>query len=358
MRRFITLCVAICSAVVLTLAAASLTRPATAEEASFAGKTITMTIGFAAGGGVDLYGRTLGRHLAQKLPGNPSLVVLNRPGAGGVVALNDWAMRAEPNGLNVTLGAQSQTDPDALKRTRAKFDPATFEIVGGLGAYSQGLFIRKEAVARLTDTSAPPVVVGMVGSTLRGGTYQVLWGAAFLGWNVKWVVGYHSTGEVRQALERGEIEMATFGSTRDFEYLLKTGKVTVISQTGQVQGGKRVKRPILDDAPIFSDLVHEKIRDPEARRAFRYWEDVSQIGMWLALPPRTPETIVDAYVRAFEATNDDPAFRDEYSRIDPDSIVASKDEIERQINRLAKVSPQTLKFLEEEMKRQGFTVGK
>ncbi|HTI85335.1 MAG TPA: hypothetical protein VL966_01905 [Alphaproteobacteria bacterium] len=341
----------------LALLAASVGRPAHAEDVTFAGKSVNLTIGFAAGGGVDLYGRTLSKHLAQKLPGGPSVVVFNKPGAGGVVALNDWAMRAEPNGLNVTVGAQSQTDPDALSRTKAKFDPATFKIVGGLGAYSQGVFIRKEAVPRLTDKSAPPVVMGMVGSTLRGGTYQVLWGASFLGWNVKWVVGYQSTGEVRQALERGEIDMATFGATKDFDYIMKTGKVTVISQTGQVQDGKRVKRPILGDAPIFSDMVRDKIKEPEARSAFSYWEDVSQIGMWVALPAGTPDPIVATYVKAFEAATGDPVFQSEYAKIDPDSIKATKADIERQIGALAKVSPETLKYLEDALRRQGFTAG-
>src|SRR4029077_7533123 len=56
--------------------------PAAAGEVSFAGKTITMTIGFGAGGSVDLYGRTLGQYLTQHLPGHPALVVLNQLGAG------------------------------------------------------------------------------------------------------------------------------------------------------------------------------------------------------------------------------------------------------------------------------------
>ena len=74
------------------------------------------------------------------LPGNPTLVVLNQPGAGGVVALNDWDKRADPNGLSVTIGAQSQTDPDALIRTHARYHPTNFKMVGGLSAFSQGLF--------------------------------------------------------------------------------------------------------------------------------------------------------------------------------------------------------------------------
>lgn len=344
--------ISIFSIAVLTLAYGGLSRPAAAADVNFAGQTINMTIGFSAGGGVDLYGRTLGRHLVQHLPGNPSIIVHNRPGAGGVVALNEWSRRADKDGLSVTIGAQSQTDPDALRRTKAKFDPATFKMIGGLGAYSQGVFIRKDAVQRLTNKSAEPVIAGMVGTTLRGGTYQILWGALFLGWNVKWVSGYHGTGEIRQALERGEIETSTFGAIKDFDYLANTKEVTVISQTGQIENGKRVARPMLD-APIFSDMVEGKIRSPQARQAFKYWEHVSQIGMWLALPPGTPDAVVDTYVKAFEATNKDPAFKKEYSKIAPDYIVASKSDLEEQLRELAKVTPATMKFLEDELKRQG-----
>jgi tripartite-type tricarboxylate transporter receptor subunit TctC len=344
-------------ATVVALTAADAARPAAANDVTFAGKSINLTIGFAAGGGVDLYGRTLGRHIVRFLPGTPALVVLNQPGAGGVIALNDWSKRADPNGLSLTIGAQSQTDPDALTRTHARFDPTTFRMVGGLGAYSQGLFVANDAIRRLTDKSARPVVMGMVGSTLRGGSYQVLWGSAFLGWNVKWVRGYPSTSDVRQALERGEIEMATFGATKDFEYLIRNGKFSIISQTGYVQGGQRLKRPVLGNAPIFAELVRGKIAEPLAQEAFSYWDYVSQVGMWAALPPTTPQGIVDTYVKAYEATISDARYQDEYARVDPDSIVARKGDLENLVNELAKVSPETLRYLEAELKRQGFGVG-
>ncbi len=343
------------SASIVALAWAGVSHPAAAEDdVSFAGKTITMTIGFGAGGGVDLYGRMLGRHLARYLPGHPRLVVLNQLGAGGVVALNDWANKAEPNGLFVTIGAQSQTDPDAVIRTRAKYDPTTFNYVGGLAAYSQGLFVNEDAVERLYNKSAKPVVMGLVGATLRSGNYQVLWGAAFLGWNVKWIRGYTSTAELRQALERGEIDMTTFGASTDIEYLLRTGKFAVVSQSGTVKGGKKIARSMLGNAPIIADLVKGKIRDPLARKAFDYGEYVSQVGMWLALPPRTPDRIVATYVNAFEATLNDPQYRVEFAKIDPDSPAASKAELEKLIRELAKVSPETLDYVQAELKRQGF----
>lgn len=347
MSRYLT-SVAVCIAV--WAASASV---ASAQDANFAGKSVNLTIGFAPGGGVDLYARTLGRHIGSKLPGNPNIVPLNKPGAGGVAALNDWSRQADKDGLSVTVGALSQTDPDSLRETQARFKPADFKMVGGIGAYSQGIFIRDDAKARLTDKSAKPVIVGMVGSTLRGATYAILWGSQFLGWNVKFVPGYPSTGEVRQALERGEVEMATFGADRDLEYLTKTIKVTALAQTGQVQEGKRTKRSALGDAPIFSDLIAGNIKDVEAQKAFNYWEEVSQIGMWLALPPGTPDGVVNTYVKAFEETNKDPAFLDEYNKISPGWLVAHKRDLEKQVTELAKVTPETMKYIDEAQKRAG-----
>jgi hypothetical protein len=325
---------------------------ADAQDApSFAGKTITMTIGFGAGGSVDLYGRTLGQYLVQHLPGKPSLVVLNQLGAGGVVALNSWAVKAEPNGLYVTIGAESQTDPDALFRTQAKYDTTSFNYVGGLSAYSQGLFIAKDAAQRLTDKSQKPVLMGLVGSTLRSGNYGVFWGAAVLGWNIKWVRGYPSTAELRQALERGEIDMSTFGSSRDIKSLGDTGNFKIVMQGGTVKDGKRVPRAAFGSAPILADLVKGKITDPLAQKAFDYSENVSQVGMWLALPPKTPKPIVDAYIKAFNATLQDPGYQADFAKIDPDSLVASKADIEALVAKLHTVSPQTVEYIQDEMKR-------
>jgi hypothetical protein len=329
--------------------------PATAQDnLSFAGKTITMTIGFEAGGGVDLFGRVLGRHHVRHLPGQPSLVVMNQLGAGGVVALNDWSNRAPANGQFVTIGAQSQIDPDAVIRTRASYDPITFNYLGGLAAPSQALFINKDAIRRLHDKAEKPVVIGVIGTTLRTGNYQALWGAAFLGWNLRWVRGYTRTSELRQAMERGEIDMTSFGSVRDIDYLLATGRFAIVSQSGTVEGGKPVPRPILGNTPLISDLVKGKIKDPVAQHAFEYGEAVSQIGFWLALPPRTPEPIVSIHLNAFEATLKDSKYRDELIKIDPDSPVASKADLERLVRELGKVAPATLEFVQAELRRQGF----
>lgn len=340
-------------ATVAILALILLTRPAAAQdEPTFAGKTITMTIGFGAGGSVDLYGRTLGRYLVEHLPGHPYLIVVNQLGAGGVVALNSWAAKAEPNGLAITIGAESQTDPDAIIRTQAKYDLTSFNYIGGLTAYSQGLFVAEDAVARLYDKSQKPVIMGLVGSTLRSGNYQVLWGVKALGWNVKWVRGYPSTSELRQALERGEIEMSTFGASRDIKGLIDSGNFKIVSQGGTVKDGQRVPRSVFGDAPILASLIKGKISDQQALKAFDYTENVSQVGMWLALPPKTPQPIIAAYGKAFADTLKDPDYQADFAKIDPDSPIASKADIEALIGKLAKVSPETVEYIQDEMKRQ------
>jgi len=326
------------------------------DNAAFAGKTVTASVGFEAGNRVDLYARLLGQVMMRYLPGQPNLVVMNRPGAGGVISLNDWNAKAEPNGLSIAVGGQTQLDQEALSRMQARYRPETFKYVGGLVAPSQGLIISKAAVARLRDKSAAPVTMGIVGSTLRTGYYQVLWGAAFLDWNVKWVRGYKSTAEVRNALERGEIDMSAFGSTTDLDYLLKTNNFAVASQSGAIIDGKIVPRAMFGDAPIISDLVRGKINDPLAQKAFAYGEQVIQVGMWIALPPGTPDSMVASYLQAFEKAVQDPEFKEPWSKIDPDSPVASKADLENLINDLGTVPPEALKFIRDELRRQGADV--
>jgi len=171
------------------------------------------------------------------------------------------------------------------------------------------------------------------------------------------VQGYRMTGELRQAMERGEIDMTPFGSSMDIEYLLATGKFAVVSQSGAVIDGKMVSRPILGNAPIISNLVKGKIKDPVAQKAFEYGENIIQVGMWLALPPGTPDGIVATYGKAFEAALNDSQFQAAWAKIDPDSPVASKQDLEKLVRELGQAPPEALEYIQAELKRQGFRIG-
>lgn len=355
MNRF-ALSLSVYSAVLAVLTGAGTKPSVAADDVSYVGKTITMTIGNAAGSGIDLYGRLLGRHLAQQLPGHPNVIVINQPGAGGLIAYNSWVTKAARDGSSAAIGGLTELDPANLLSANAQYNPATFKYVGGLAAPSQGVFISKEALPRLRNKSARPVIMGAVGSAIRGGYYQVLWGVAFLGWNVKWVPAYRDTSELRQAMERGEVDMSTFGNVRDIDNLQKSGKFSVVSQSGSIKDGKFERRPELGDAPIFADLARGQIEDPLAQRAFEYGENVAQAGRWLALPPDTPDTIVAVYLKAYDAIMKDPEYSAQIDKTDPGSPRVSKADLDNMVRALSNVSQDVINFIKAEQRRQGFIV--
>src|SRR6188768_4168241 len=84
---------------------------AQAEPVSFAGKTVTMIISSAAGGGTDGAGRVIAQFLTKHLPGNPTVVVKNVPGAQGITAMNHFVHQVAPDGLTVVTGSSSLGDP-------------------------------------------------------------------------------------------------------------------------------------------------------------------------------------------------------------------------------------------------------
>lgn len=326
---------------------------AAADDAvSFQDKTITLLIGNAAGGTTDLYGRLLGQHLVAHMPGNPRLVVLNQPGAEGVTALNGFVTRAKPDGLTATVGAASQSDPLVTRTAHAIYDVRKFVFAGGLAHTGTMLFIDKEARNRLEDKRAEPVTMGAL-SQLRTGMYMTLWGTEFLGWNTRWVMGYPSTAGLRQALERGEIDMTSFGSANDIRQLIAAGRFAILVQSGMPEGDRLLPRPDSDDAPILGKLLGGRLTDPVAQRAFAYWEKDSLVGIWLALPPGTPEAVAEVYRTAMHAALADADYRAAVQAIEPDAVEMSAAEVHGLLTALAETPPEALAYLEELQKKQG-----
>src|SRR6185312_12942823 len=142
-------------------------------ETSFRGKTITMLVGSQAGSGTDATGRAVARVLGKYLPGTPTVVVQNMPGANGVTAMNYFMLRTKPDGLTVFMGANSIVDPLTYRRANAQYDPTTIRIVGGIGRGGTLVFISREAEKRLTDKSAAPVMIGNQGALPNPGMMPV-----------------------------------------------------------------------------------------------------------------------------------------------------------------------------------------
>jgi putative tricarboxylic transport membrane protein len=327
-----------------------------AEPVSFKGKTVTMIIGFAAGGGTDLSGRLIAAYLGKYLPGEPTVIVQNMPGAEGMTAMNFFANQSKPDGLTLTMGSGSVADPINFRKPQAKYDPSKFLFVGGTGRGGTIAIISKEAEAQLYDKSKPQVIMGSPGGAPRSGVLVTAWGIEFLGWNAKWVVGYKGTTDLFTALERAEIDMAATSSTHQVEKLLKTGKFKIVSQSGMVRDGQLLPRSDFPEAPLLPKLLAGKISDPIARKSFEYWSSLESKDKWLALPPGTPIEIVQVYRDAFLKLAEDPDFLARAKGMAEDFTPTGWQDLQSWIKTMAETPPEAIAFLAVMLHHQGVKV--
>src|SRR5262249_20830621 len=151
--------------------------PAMADAPSpFAGKTITIIVGFAPGGGTDFVARWIGNGLSKYIAGNPTFVVKNVPGADGMTSMNFITQQVRPAGLTILLGSASQADPMNFRSANAKYDPAKFRVAGGIGRGGTFAVINASAETRLRDKTLEPVIMGSNAGIPRNGMQMALWG--------------------------------------------------------------------------------------------------------------------------------------------------------------------------------------
>jgi hypothetical protein len=179
-----------------------------AQAADFyQGKTLTLIVGYAPGGGVDTTARVIARHLVHFIPGQPNLVVQNMEGAAGVVAVNHLDRRVAPDGLTLGIPGRSWFMEGVLKTPGVTFDPTRFTYIGSPGAVSSSVYVRlSTGIRTFADLKAYPrtLIYGALGSTTPTAMVPALLAAN--GAPIKVVLGYVSTARILLALEQGEID--------------------------------------------------------------------------------------------------------------------------------------------------------
>lgn len=339
------------------LVACLLATPAAAQGGfSFQGKTVNMIISSAPGGGTDAFARLVAQFLPKYLPGSPSVVVRNMPGAGGITAMNYMAQQAAPDGNTFVTAGNTMADPLAYRRPESQFNPAEFAIIGGVVRGGEVLLISTEAEKRLYDKKASPVIIGSLGGIPRSGMQMAAWGIEYLGWNGKWVIGYPGTNELMLALERGEIEMTATGNIFLVQSLTSTGKFKILVQSGSLQGGKFVGRSDFGNAPVFSNLIEGKIKDPLGAQAFEYWSSIISTDKWMALPPKTPKAIVDVHRAAYAQLMKDPEFAEKGAKISEGFLPTAAADVEVLVRRLAGLPPEATGYMTVILRKQGLDV--
>jgi Tripartite tricarboxylate transporter family receptor len=281
---------------------AGLSRGAHAQD-FYRGKTLTLVVGFAPGGGIDTIARLIGRHLVRFLSGQPSLIVQNMEGAGGVVAANYLNQRVAPDGLTIGLPGRSWFIEGVVKSPGVTFDPTKFSWIGSPGAVNSMVFVRASTgIKSLDDLKAfpRPVTFGALGSTTTTALIPGMLAAA--GLPIKVVTGYGATARILFALEQGEIE-AVFTVEESF-----ARRQDLIS--------KKIVIPIMRSIPgePALPLVRDALR-PEDRAVLTLVLAIDRFGPPFVGPPGIPPQRLEILRQAFLAMARDTDYRADAEKI-------------------------------------------
>ncbi len=277
----------------LALAAAA---PLAAQAQYYAGKTITIVVGYKPGGGYDRTARILARHLPDHIPGKPSIIVQNMPGANSLIAANHVYNVAKPDGL--TIGTFNRNLPIAqlLKVDGVKFDMTKFAWIGSAASESTILAIRSDLPYKTIEDlkkAKEPVVIGATGPGANTYDFPLLL-KEMLGLNLKVVSGYSSSADIMLAIERKEVDgrAGSFSSIRPF---IDRNLVHAVIRA-------RAAEPGIEKLPVDETLA------PNARAkaimALRSAPEV--IGRPYVMPPKTPPELLQAMQAAFAKAIKDP----------------------------------------------------
>jgi len=211
------------------------------------------------------------------------------------------------------------------------------------------------AERRLADKSAPPVTIGVASSVPRSGQAIAAWGIGFLGWNAKWVVGYRGTSALMLALQQGELDMTATSNTFSLQHLIDSGKFKVLVQSGGLQDGKLVPRRNFPRrrccptcSPASSTRSHRSRSTTGAVCCWPY--------KWLGLPPGTPNTMVEAYRKAYRTMAADPEFLAQGRRISEVFAPMTDADIRSLVQTGADTPHEAIELLDNLLRRQGIAL--
>ena len=276
----------------------------------FKGKTITFVVGFSAGGGFDTYTRLIGRHIGKHIPGNPTIVVQNRTGAGSLIAANYIYNRAKRDGTVVGNWIGPLVLQHVLGNPGVKLDGRKLDWLGVPTPDSAVCALTKASGIKTMDdwfASKRPIKIGATGpgSTTDDGPKLV---KEAIGLPLKVIAGYGGTAKMRLAAESGE----TDGGCWAWQSLKVTWRRGIESgNVGVVLQLTLKSHPELKHVPLA--IKYAKTAD--ARELLKVVDGpYSALGRPYSLPPGVPKERVRILQKAFMATMRDPAMLKEAKR--------------------------------------------
>jgi tripartite-type tricarboxylate transporter receptor subunit TctC len=313
-------------------------------EDFYQGKTLRLVVGSDVGGGYDSYARTFAQHYRKHIPGEPTVVVQNMPGAGGIAATN-WLYAAAPkDGLAIGLGQRGVPFQPFFGEKNAKFVPTEFNWLGSFNADTGVVTIWSAAkVKSMDDAFRETAVLGGSGPN-DSEAYPALMNRT-IGTKFRIVSGYRSNSAVMLAIERGEVDGVS-GSWSSMKaqkpQWLRDKQVNVVVQIG------KTRHPDLASVPLVIDYVK---RD-EDRAMWNVMIAMATMGRPLAAPPGVSPELVKILRAGFEATMKDPEFRSDMERTHRELTPVSGEEMQHMLEEVARVPADTLMKLNTYIKRE------
>jgi tripartite-type tricarboxylate transporter receptor subunit TctC len=318
-----------------------LTAPAVAQQDFYKGKTLRFVVGYSPGGGFDIYTRAIARHINKHIPGNPTTMVQNQPGAGGLITANTVYKVAKPDGLTIGNFIGSLVIDQVLDAPGIEFDARKFEWVGVPMQESNACVLTKASgITSLEKWKSSPTPV-KIGATAPGDpTYNIpLILKQVLGVPVQVVGGYKGIAGILVAAESGEIAGACWqweSIKTTWRKALDAGEVSVVVQIN------RQSHPELPNVPNAVSLA----KDDAGRSLLQAGIlDPAAITRLYALPPGTPKDRVQILRKAFLDTMKDPEFLEEAKKLNIEVKPMSGEDLAKLVAGLFSLPPDTVKTL-------------
>lgn len=299
--------------------------------------TLTLIAGFPPGGGYDTYVRVLARHYRRFIPGHPSVVPANMPGAGSLTAANRIYSDAPNDGSVLGMVASSAIMEPLLGDKAARFDPQKFSWIGSMSqdvAYC-GVWQTPGAAASFNDMlrqNGKETIFG--GGAPAAITYQhpmIL--KNVLGAHIRVIPGYAGTRDIDLAMHRGEVngECGLYASSIKAQFLddVKSGRLKLVIQMGPHKSSE------FGDIPSVFDYA----KNDEQRAVLELHFDQLVLGRPLAGPPNIPPERLAALREAFVATMKDADFLAEADKAGLEIDPATADQVEKLLAHFASFSP-------------------
>lgn len=278
---------------------------ANADKAAdfYKGKTVTILIGFAPGGGADVFARAFAPYFSKAIPGQPTVIVQDMPGAGGTKALNLLYNTPPQDGTRLMLTSPSHTLAYLMGRKEVRYDINKIKWIGTLTQDTSSCAASgSSGVTDIRQTLKKPLIVGATGADSSTAQHAYLLAHMF-GYKLKVVTGYSGTARVRLAMRSGEVQAvcafwASSALGPQHEDVVSGALVPIVQM-----GTKPV--PIFGKAPVVYDLA----RNDDERKELRVVFGTTELSRPLAAPPGIPAMQLEALRGAFWKAVHSEAFR-------------------------------------------------